>query len=342
MTFLSHLKPICYDTPFQGRPIWASVEFTPGGKRYHYWVDERWGVAEGNTLQVTTPYGTKQVEVVAYGVERPPTYHGAMRAADRIVSHRRKKQVEQPKTPEPEIGVGDWVLVRQHPNPEQFNQTPGFFNFWCEEMDEYKGNAYRVGNVTQSGVRLENAGGYRFPPQMLEPIKVAQHDNCAREVGNEIHTKMANMDFAELEQRVMAQMLETHFGVDFAKQKRRSMAQMLETLDSVLPHLGKPDCFPYFFTHSPDRYTKPNPEETPVSIKIETITYVNDIPVHDLSDDAVFEIISRAEKEIERLKGISNRPARISKRIEELNDGISELVKLLDERDKKDEEAKAD
>ena len=339
MTFLSHLKPICYDTPFQGRPIWASVEFTPGGKRYHYWVDERWGVVEGNTLQVTTPYGTKQVEVVAYGVERPPTYHGAMRAADRVVSYRRKKQVEQPKTPEPEINVGDWVLVRQHSNPEQFNQTDGFCNFWCEEMDGYMGRPFKVHHIAPSGVTLEDAGCYRFPPQMLEPLKVAQRDPV--EVGNEIHTRLADMDFAELEQRVMAQMLES-IGVDFANQKRRSMEQMLETLDRVLPHLGKPDCFPYFFTHSPDRYTKPNPEETPVSIKIETITYVNGIPVHDLSDDAVFEIISRAEKEITRLEGISARPARIDKRIAELRAGIDELVKLLDERDKKDEEAKAD
>ncbi len=290
----------------------AKVRFGDYPKDYCYWVPERWAVAPGDELWVNAAGAKKKVWVRAISGLDDGTYKVAMQRVGK-----RPGPAPEDTRNEVELSRGDWVLVRQHPNPEQYNFTPGFENMWCEEMGEYMGRPFKVHHIAPSGVTLEDAGCYRFPPQMLEPLKVAQRDPV--EVGNEIHTRLADMDFAELEQRVLAQML-----------------------DRVLPYVGKSDCFPYFFTHSPDRYTKPNPEETPVSIKIETITYVNDIPVHDLSDDAVFEIISRAEKEIERLQGISSRPIRITNRIDELRRGINELVKLLDARDKKDEEAKAD
>lgn len=72
-------------------------------------------------------------------------------------------------------------------------------------------------------------------------------------------------------------------------------------------------------------------EETKM-IKIETITYVNDEAVSDLSDDDIIKIISTTEGEIKKLKGIETKSKTITAKIEELTKNIEDLVAIMDTR----------
>lgn len=80
--------------------------------------------------------------------------------------------------------------------------------------------------------------------------------------------------------------------------------------------------------------TIPQPLESTMStIKIETITYVNGQRVDQISEEALFQTIAGAEKEVERLSKLENKPAKIVRRIEEIKASIAALVTLIDERD---------
>ena len=73
-------------------------------------------------------------------------------------------------------------------------------------------------------------------------------------------------------------------------------------------------------------------KESPV-IKIETKTYANDVEITKLTDDQVFKLISDAEAEVAKLESLKARPARITAKIAEINEGILKLVAELDSRD---------
>jgi len=67
-------------------------------------------------------------------------------------------------------------------------------------------------------------------------------------------------------------------------------------------------------------------------ITINTVTYVNDVPVQDLKDDRIFELIARTEGEIKQLEGIENKPKALVTKIESMQASIKELIDIMDAR----------
>jgi hypothetical protein len=74
-----------------------------------------------------------------------------------------------------------------------------------------------------------------------------------------------------------------------------------------------------------------HPQENTVNIK--TITYVNDQPINDLTNDRIYDLISKAEAELAKLKALPRKPKALDKRIEELDAGIVALIAAVDARD---------
>lgn len=72
------------------------------------------------------------------------------------------------------------------------------------------------------------------------------------------------------------------------------------------------------------------PKET-VMLKITHATYVNGTDVKTLSVDALVGLISTTEKEIEKLEALGSKPKKVLKKIDELKEGLAELVKIADE-----------
>lgn len=66
------------------------------------------------------------------------------------------------------------------------------------------------------------------------------------------------------------------------------------------------------------------------TMKITTQTLVNGVDIKNISQDKLFELIAGAEAEIKRLGEISNKPASLKMKIEELESGIKQLVAFMD------------
>lgn len=76
---------------------------------------------------------------------------------------------------------------------------------------------------------------------------------------------------------------------------------------------------------------KPIQKET-IMIKIENKTFFNGADISAYSDDALFGKIQEAEKELERLEAIKNKPKKLEKKIADLKEGIKALVEAVDAR----------
>lgn len=68
-------------------------------------------------------------------------------------------------------------------------------------------------------------------------------------------------------------------------------------------------------------------------LKFETKYLVNGADLDSMSNDRLYDLIARAEKEIEELSNIKNKPARLKKEIAERQSNLNSLVAHLDERD---------
>lgn len=89
------------------------------------------------------------------------------------------------------------------------------------------------------------------------------------------------------------------------------------------------------------------PKETPMSAKIENVTYVT-LPngarydAKAMSAQQFFDAISALEKEVAKLDGISHKPRTLQQRIDELNGQIEQLSALCDSLHAAKEEPKTD
>lgn len=73
-------------------------------------------------------------------------------------------------------------------------------------------------------------------------------------------------------------------------------------------------------------------ELTMSTINIETRTFVNNVNISELSDDAVFDIIAKTEAEVRRLEAIEAKPAKLQAKIDALKASIVKLGELVDAR----------
>lgn len=72
--------------------------------------------------------------------------------------------------------------------------------------------------------------------------------------------------------------------------------------------------------------------EEDTMIAIENRTYINDTNAADMTDDQVFTKIADLERDMAKLEAIKNKPQKMVKRIGEMQDAITKLVKYVDER----------
>lgn len=81
------------------------------------------------------------------------------------------------------------------------------------------------------------------------------------------------------------------------------------------------------------RNPHPFKKETMKPISVTTQTLINGTPARLYADEALFELIKKSEDEIARLEQIQNRPQALAQVIDKLYEGISDLVKYMNERD---------
>ena len=73
-------------------------------------------------------------------------------------------------------------------------------------------------------------------------------------------------------------------------------------------------------------------ESTMSNIRIETHTFVNGVKVQDLSQDAIVDIITGAERELAKMKSVNTQTRALKAKISKLEGEIARLVELSDER----------
>ena len=82
-------------------------------------------------------------------------------------------------------------------------------------------------------------------------------------------------------------------------------------------------------------------ESTMSNIRIETHTFVNGVKVQDLSQDAIVDIITGAERELAKMKSVNTQTRALKAKISKLEGEIARLVELSDERYAKDNPGEA-
>jgi len=67
--------------------------------------------------------------------------------------------------------------------------------------------------------------------------------------------------------------------------------------------------------------------------EITTVTFVNNIPITSLTDEAIVSLITETGAEINRLKDVAPKPKRVQARIDMLQANLQQLVELVDALD---------
>lgn len=133
-------------------------------------------------------------------------------------------------------------------------------------------------------------------------------------------------DYAELQRRYASgngvQVLAEHFG-------RTDVSILCKLMSAgLMDETGRR-------THNAPPVTNTQrTQEKPMTfaIKIETKTFINGQEVSTISEEDFFNLIFKAEQEVERLDRISNKPKALQARKEQLTTGIMSLVNFLDSR----------
>lgn len=232
--------------------------------------------------------------------------------------------------------VGDKVRVT-HKAPGHSN---GWFASWADKMDQTIG---QLGTVVQAdeatGYQVtlyvgENLHTWWYPSFSLEKVEDAMT------LGKIIHTHFEKLETDTIaDYKTLADVVgyardrealptasdfntrnerRTIWSVGlFAEAAKRYDTSTIDLVDDLTPP-----------------FTIPQPLESTMSkINIETHTYVNGQRIDQISEELLFQTIANAEKEIERLNKLENKPAKIVRRIEEIKASIAALVTLIDERD---------
>jgi len=66
--------------------------------------------------------------------------------------------------------------------------------------------------------------------------------------------------------------------------------------------------------------------------KIETVTRINNTDASEYSNDDIFGLITKAERDIEHLESIKVTSKAVKAKIEKMQEGIEELAKIVDAR----------
>lgn len=67
-------------------------------------------------------------------------------------------------------------------------------------------------------------------------------------------------------------------------------------------------------------------------IEVKAVTTIYGVDASTKSDDEIFSLISKLEKEVETLAQIKNKPKKLDKKIEDINEDIKKLVDYVDSR----------
>jgi len=120
-----------------------------------------------------------------------------------------------------------------------------------------------------------------------------------------------------------------HLGIFSATSESRELKLPIPTA-----HITDPACNKLYIEGSELHslhIVQPTKEETTM-IKVTTMTLVNGHDFSKKSDEECYDLIKSAEKDIDRLKAMKTQPISAKKSISELEDGIADLVKLMDAR----------
>ena len=82
-----------------------------------------------------------------------------------------------------------------------------------------------------------------------------------------------------------------------------------------------------------DNFNKTTQEKQPMSIKVETRTFVNGTDAISMKDNELFSLIAEQEKAISALVNIEHQPEKLVKRVNQMKKEIQELIVFIDSRD---------
>lgn len=116
-------------------------------------------------------------------------------------------------------------------------------------------------------------------------------------------------------------------GTNRAKLEIRVLTQHLPDANKAREHAHKAK-------HEPKQLTNPKPKTMEITVnKIETKTFINGSDAATLSDDQIFLLIARTEKDIEKLEAIKEKPKKLTIKITAMKNSVLELIKIVDSRD---------
>lgn len=261
-------------------------------KAYSYWAHAGWKVQVGDSLLVLVG-GVRKAPVVTD--VRTASHEPAVRSKAAIDVHaRRADKVSKALVP------GDWVYVTAKALHPDFD--------WVSTMDTSIGRCFKIKAMLSDGA-FELSNGYAYARESLVKIddNTFTHDDwfLTDEGVHVVFDSLYNDDS-----------IDTVSGIYSFREIRK------------LPTSGAG----YDKLHQENSPTPPTNKDTPMKIEITNATYVNGKNVDDMSDAQVFETIRNAEVEIASLEKIENKPRALSYRIDDLRQGITDLIALVDAR----------
>lgn len=90
--------------------------------------------------------------------------------------------------------------------------------------------------------------------------------------------------------------------------------------------------FPNEYKQAEAKTNLTSKEEIEMSYKVETRVFIGETLAKDVTDDAIFGMIAKLEKDVESLEKTKARPKKLQAKIDSLKQEIADLVKYVDER----------
>lgn len=231
-----------------------------------------------------------------------------------------------------ELNVGDHVLVeRKCPS-----DSDGWDNVWIPDMDEAIGQICEITRLCgSSGVELSTSPSLWFPAHCLTRLdrgepKPKPADFALRDGGWYVARNGAIVQVRKRMSTFLVYTFVDDSGKTYTENgvfstSARSEYDLIRaaTADEVRLHVRDAATFAHIQTITQEKSTMSSSNPP---IKVEQCTFVNGRNIADLNDDTLFAYIEQAERDLERLNAIKNKPTALAQRIADIEAGIKALV----------------
>lgn len=328
-------------TRIEENALLMAVEFVPNGKRYYYWYPRQLDVAPGDKVFVFVPENGEQKRYEVLVRKAGMSYKEACARSNRntfkcIRSHfkmpsRRLSYIEPASTNQI---TGKKITGAIIDDVLDTSALARGVDMHRAVEDTLKPDFSAMELRVIAGMKC---GGFEFSKQAMASVGMAaakkQFPGCAiqmTEEGGHLLFKPVTATVAT----PPAKASPDHYNLQADVYRQFFELGKAERFQGLHPALGagygraSPTARPLRPSALPQW---PCPaKENPVSIKVETKTFVNGTDVKTLTTDQLYGYIATAENEIKKLEGLKNKPRKLQERIDELQNGIDKLIEAVD------------